>query len=689
LQQLTANPPYSSVEPVTDVLHGVPITDPYRWLEDQESPRTRDWITAQTQYARAYLDALPGRERIRERIRELLDVETYDSTQKVADRYVFRKRIRGQEQACIFLREGPDGTDQLLIDPAERKRGTYTAVKPLRLSQDGRLLLYEVKEGGERTGTFELFDVEKRGKLPDALPRGYLRGFSFAPDARSFYYTHEAVDAKRPHYRAAYHHILGNVFEDDPEIFCAGEDEKARLHIVPGEKCLGFLVFRFCDRIYTNFYLWCCDQVSPAAILVEGANYKFGPLLLKDRILAITDRNAPNSRIVEVRPRAGSPPQFVDIIPESDYPIRGWAVTANRIYVAYTRGVQSEIQTFGLQGEKVGQVPVEDGDTVRIIGGSAESDELLIERESFTKPIQICRYTMETSEPELWAQRAIPFDSQNYASGQAWFAAKDGTRIPIFLVGRQDVLTHGPCPTIMTSYGGYGIPMTPQFSVFVSFLMEQGCLFALPNIRGGSEFGVEWHNAAKRRNRQVAIDDFLAAAAWLIETRRTTPQQLAIFGGSNSGLLVGAALTQRPDLFRAVVCMVPLLDMLRYHLFDNAHVWVEEFGTANDVDDFPALARYSPYHRVQDSVAYPATMFVSGDADRNCNPLHARKMTARLQAANASDHPIVLDYSSFRGHSPVLPLSDRVEALTDRMAFLCTQLGIDVNSGGSSCSYSG
>lgn len=218
--------------------------------------------------------------------------------------------------------------------------------------------------------------------------------------------------------------------------------------------------------------------------------------------------------------------------------------------------------------------------------------------------------------------------------------------------------------------------MTPQFSIFVAFLMERGCIFALPNIRGGSEFGTHWHEAAKRRNRQVAFDDFLAAVEWLIMTGRTEARKLAIFGGSNSGLLVGAAMTQRPDLFRAVVCMVPMLDMLRYHLFDNAHVWKEEFGTADDPEDFAVLLRYSPYHNVRGRTAYPATMIVSGDADHNCNSLHARKMTARLQAANASASPIVLDYSHYRGHSPVLPLSERVEALTDRMAFLCDQLGL-------------
>jgi prolyl oligopeptidase len=230
----------------------------------------------------------------------------------------------------------------------------------------------------------------------------------------------------------------------------------------------------------------------------------------------------------------------------------------------------------------------------------------------------------------------------------------------------------------MTSYGGYGIPVTPQFSVFVAFLIEQGCTFALPNIRGGSEFGDGWHQAAKRHRRQVAFDDFVAAAEWLINNGRTAPHKLAIFGGSNSGLLVGAAMTQRPDLFRAVVCLVPMLDMLRYHLFDNAHVWKDEFGTAEDPADFTALLGYSPYHNVRDNTEYPAAMIISGDADQNCNPLHARKMAARLQAANVSNHPILLDYSHYRGHSPVLPLSERVEALTDRMAFLCDQLHLTV-----------
>ncbi len=666
--------PHSTLEPVTDVFHGVPVTDPYRWLEDQDSPRTRAWVEEQTRYARAYLDSIPGREHIRERIREFLAVETYDSLQKAGNRYFFRKRLPDQEQPCICMREGADGEDQLLIDPAERGTGKYTAVKPLRVSPDGRLLLYEVKEGGERTGTFELLEIETRKRLPDLLPRGYLRGFAFAPDGQSFYYVHEALDAKKPFYRAAYQHVFGTSSSQDREIFFAGEGEKIRLSLFSDSKRLVFLVYRFLEKTLTDIYLKRFEGESLPEQIFSGIDYILGPQFLDEKILAITDRKAPNRRIVEIRLRNNGEHEWIDIVPEGDTPISNWFVVGDRIFVSYTKEMTHRVFIFDFSGQKLGEMPIRSDETVRFISGSPESDELLLETESFSEPIGIFRYFAKSNQRTLWAKRSIPFDPAGYSHSQIWYVSKDGTRIPMYLVGRREVLERGSNPTIMTSYGGYGVSMTPQFSIFVAFLMERGCLFALPNIRGGSEFGVEWHNAAKRRNRQTAYDDFLCAAEWLIKTGRTSPGKLAIFGGSNSGLLVGAALTQRPDLFGAVVCMVPMLDMLRYHLFDNAHVWKDEFGTADDPEDFAVLAKYSPYHQVRQGVAYPATMIVSGDADRNCNPLHARKMTARLQAATISERPIFLDYSKTRGHSPVLPLSVRIEALTDRMAFLCDQL---------------
>jgi prolyl oligopeptidase len=674
MPKLMEPPPHSPVEVVTDFLHGVAVPDPYRWLENQDSPRTRDWIAEQTRYGRNYLDAIPGRDLIRRHIREFLAVETYDSLQKAGDRYFFRKRLPDQEQPCIYIRDRADGDDQLLIDPLERGTGEFTAVKPLRLSPNGRLLLYEVKEGGERTGTFELIEIGTRKRLPDFLPRGYLRGFAFAPDGKGFYYVHEAVDAKRPFYRAAYQHILGTPPSEDHEIFSAGEDEKIRLSLFSEGKRLVFLVHRFLEKTLTDIYLKPLDGNAELKCVFRGINYSLGLRFLDGKILAITNRDAPNRRIVEIRLRENGQHEWIDVVHETDTPIGTWLVVGDRIFVSYAKQMKHTICIFDFSGQNLGELPISDDETVRMVGGFPESDELLLETESFTEPIGIFRYSAKSNERKLWAKRSIPFDPEEYSHSQIWFVSKDGTRVPMYLVGRHDILEGTGNPTIMTSYGGYGVSMTPQFSVFVAFLMERGCLFALPNIRGGSEFGVVWHEAAKRRNRQTAYDDFLFAAQWLIETGRTAPRKLAIFGGSNSGLLVGAALTQRPDLFRAVVCMVPMMDMLRYHLFDNAHVWKDEFGSVDDPDDFAALAKYSPYHQVRQGGAYPATMIVSGDADRNCNPLHARKMTARLQAANVSEHPIFLDYNKFRGHSPVLPLNERIEALTDRMAFLCDQL---------------
>jgi prolyl oligopeptidase len=678
MPKLMAPLPHSPIEVVTDVLHGVTVPDPYRWLEDQDSARTRAWITEQTRYARSYLDSIPGRELIRERVCELLDVETYDSFLKSRGSYFFRKHLQGQEQPSIYFRDTAHGEDQLLVDAASRGTGPYTAVKPLRVSPNGVLLLYEVKQGGERTGAFEILDITSRRILPDRLPHGYLRGFSFAPDSRSFYYVHEATAAKRPFYRAVHHHVLGASFAEDQEIFCAGEDQKLRIGLISGQTNFALLVTRFLDKTYTDFYLYEMSSGANPVQVLRKADYGFRPRLLAGRILALTDRRAPNRRVVEVPATKGLDPLFVTLVPETDALIHDWLLTANYILVSYSRGSRTHIEVFDSFGKRQGEIPCGEYETHRLVAGSVDDDDLLIEHQSFIAPAEIQHCSGALGTGVSWAQGMSPIDSSAYAQTSVSFRARNGINIPMFVVGRRDVLEKTDRPTIMTSYGGYGVSMAPQFSTFAALLMELGCLFAVPNIRGGSEFGADWHKAAKRRNRQNAYADFLCAAEWLIQTGRTSPQKLAIFGGSNGGLLVGAALTQRPDLFRAAMCMVPMLDMLRYHLFDNSHVWMEEFGTADNPDDFAALAKYSPYHHVRSGASYPATMIVSGDSDQNCNPLHSRKMTARLQAANTSEYPIFLDYSKFRGHSPVLPLHQRINALTDRIAFLSDQLQLPV-----------
>jgi prolyl oligopeptidase len=678
MSQLMDRPPRTRQESVTNVMHGIPITDPYRWLEDQNCPQTRAWIEEQTSYARTYLDGIPGRDRVRQRIREFLSVETYDSLQKAGNRYFFRKRLPTQEQPCIYMRDGADGEDQLLIDPAERARDKHVAVKPVCVSSDGRLLLFEVKQGGERTGVFELFEVPTRRLLSDSLPRGCLRGFAFASDGNSFYYAHESFADGFLSHRAAYEHKLGTSADQDRELFSVDRTEKTRLVFVAGCEWLVFSVYRFLAKTLTDVYVKRLGDNSPPTAILRGIDYNVEFGIAGDKLFAITDRQSPNRRIVEIRLRATGDNEWIDVIPETDCVIHDWFVTRNQVFVSYIKRSAHQVVVFNLSGGEPDEIPLERDGTVRITGGAPDSDELFLETESFTKPIAVFRYSARDRQLNLWAKRKLPVSTPVYTHLQVSYPSKDGTQIPMFLLARQDVLEAGNSPTILTSYGGYGVSMTPQFSVFVAFLIERGCLLALPGIRGGSEFGAEWHKAAQRQRRQTAFDDFLCAAEWLVETQRTAADKLAIFGGSNSGLLVGAAMTQRPDLFRAVVSIAPIFDMLRYHLFDNAHVWRAEFGTAEDPDDFRALRAYSPYHQVRDGLHYPATMIVSGDADQVCNALHARKMTARLQAANRSSAPIILDYNPFRGHSPVLPFTDRVEALTDRMIFLCQALQLPV-----------
>jgi prolyl oligopeptidase len=668
-----ATPPMTAIEPVVDILHGVPITDPYRWLEDQESPRTRAWIRIQQDYARNHLDGIPGRDRLRQRVREFLDVESSGSFLHANGSYFFRKRLRGEEQPSIYMRESIDGKDILLLDQTERGN-RMISLRPVTVSSDARFLLYEVKHGGERTGRYELFDICTRQVLPDALPRGYLRGFAFAGDNRSFYYAHDRLDAPHPHYRAVWHHRLGTPIERDTEIFFAGEDRHLRLCLVSDRKQLGFLIYRFGETTRTSFWLHCLASGATWALLCD-VDCVFGPRLVEGRVFAITDRAAPNLRIVEVPTSRSAESCWTTIVPESTARIEQWVVAEDKIVVSYNAHPQRDVLVFDLTGKRCGDIPAESDETLTLAGAASPS-EVFVESQSFTHPVATFSYSLRARRRTVWSNRKLPFLSEDYGHRRFAYRSKDGTVVPLWLVGRKEALDQGTHPVVMTSYGGYGISMTPQFSVLVALLLERGCLFALPSIRGGSEFGASWHSAAIRHHRQLAYDDFIAAAEWLIATGRTVPTKLGIFGGSNSGLLVGAALTQRPELFRVTLCMVPLLDMLRYHLFDNAHVWKSEYGTSDDPDDFVALKSYSPYHQVREGVSYPATLFVSGDADGTCNPMHARKMAARLQVADTSGRPILLDYNEFRGHVPVLPLGVRIEALADRVAFLCEQLGI-------------
>ena len=672
-------PPPTPVEAVTEILHGVEIADPYRWLEDQSSPRTRQWIDDQTAYTRAYLSGIRERRRIRDRVEELLAVETVSEPCEVGRRYFFLKRAPRQEQAAIMMRNSDSAEDTILIDPAQRGEGTSTAVSILAISPDGSLLAYSVRHGGEDCSSIEIFDVEKLRVLPDRLPVGFLGGLSFSPAARGFYYVHRALASGRPHFHAVYWHVLGKSFDTDAEIFSLGEDPEQSLAIAGAAGgTLIYLATTLKDPVRTDLYIHEPANGLPPRKVVEQVEGIFFPFLVASRLFALTDLHAPNRRIVAIDLEQPDPDNWHTIVPESKASIQQVTVAGDLICLGYVEDLAANIRVFDTQGGSRGTLPSPSHGTAQLCPPPTETDTAFYRYTSFDCPPTIFRYQPKSGAHEIWANATVPFDSSSLKVARVTYASKDGTSIPMFLVSKKEAHETCPCPTFLTAYGGFGASVTPQFAAYATFLVEHGCRFAVANIRGGSEFGEAWHKAAQRQKRQTSIDDFIAASEWLISQSLTFPGRLAIGGGSNAGLLVAAAFTQRPDLFRAVLCLGPILDMLRYHLFDFASYWIDEFGCADDPDDFAALHAYSPYHQIKDAISYPAVMLISGDADTRCNPLHARKMAARLQAATSSDRPVLLDYRSQWGHSSAQPLSTRIEALTDRLAFLSTELGLSV-----------
>jgi prolyl oligopeptidase len=405
----------------------------------------------------------------------------------------------------------------------------------------------------------------------------------------------------------------------------------------------------------------------------------FIPFLVGKRLLAYRSGNS-NGEIVELDLESNG--WIRDIIPESELRIRQWDLFGDRIVVTYLSGTESLIRIWSVEGALLETLPSTSGSTRRLIPTySEDADEYFLNSESYTSPPRLVRYKRDNAVGEPWgediASRLVPTLNMRKVT----YRSKDGVEITMSLLSAGDMSQFKLRPAIMTAYGGFGHIITPQFSTFLSVLLRLGFLFALPEIRGGGERGTAWHEAARGRRRQVAFDDFISGAEWLCEQDFTLAKKLAVFGGSNSGLLVGAAITQRPDLFGAALCIAPLLDMVRYHLFDRARVWSGEYGTSDDPEDFRALLAYSPYHRIQQDVDYPAVLFVTGDQDTRCNPAHARKMAAYLMDRRAQKRPILVDHSAERGHSPNMPLSVRVEAITRRIAFLCHELGVEVAEG--------
>jgi len=683
MPELIEPPPYSAVKPVTDILHGVAVTDSYRWLEDQESPDTRSWLAKQTQYTRTYLAAIVGREQVRAEVEDLLCLKEVPSEPwSVEERYYFLRRSHGDDQPQIIERKGLFGDEEVLVDPVSVKQGLLPNLAIVTVSPNGRFLAYSVRVSGADSSAVEILDLKQRCVMPDRISEGECMGIAFASDNSGFYYSHRRRDNEESSRLEARWHRFGSKDQDDRILLSANEPPNVYLGILRSAEAdtLGYVLAQSGESRITSVYLHRARFGEPPRLLLEGIKGCFVPFFAGDQLLAYTDYGAPNFRIVSIDPAKPQPEYWRDVVAESDDQIQQFATAGDWVFVTRAHSFSTQLVGFKTDATSAEQIAIPPRCSVDLSRASAE-DKLFFTYSSISEPATVFCYDTKTKQLTKWAESKESIDPSIIESEEVTYRSKDGTPITLFLAAKKELLHSGPLPTFVTAYGGFGICVTPRFTAFATFLIEHGFLFAVPAIRGGSEFGRAWHTAAVRAQRQKCFDDFTAAAEWLVAAERSASGRIAIGGGSNAGLLVGVALTQRPDLYRAAVCLGPLLDMTRYHLFDGARRWIEEYGSPENQEEFQALLSYSPYHNVRDGTQYPALLLISGDSDTRCNPMHARKMTARLQAANSPGRPVLLQYKGDWGHIPTQPFSAKIDALTDRLAFVCQELGVAIGEG--------
>jgi prolyl oligopeptidase len=661
-----------SLESIDEVIHGVAVRDPYRWLEERSSAATKQWIRDQQLRCDAYFSACDRLEALRLRVRSHLDVPVVDQPVRVGGRYFFRRRNRGQEQASLYMKEKATGMERLLVDPSNQ--GHFTSVAVHYAANDGALLAYSIRRGGEDAKTIWICAIKSGLRLADCIPRGYARGFTFSTENDGFYYSHDLPPLSAD-FSIRFHSLSDS--SKDRIVFTRPRVAGGRLILIADSVHLGALwLYESGFQTVSDFYLARRDGDRVWHTVFSNRKPTLRPLLVSGRIFLFVGDRTMNGELIEVTREGKS---IRTVIPEDGVHPRQIASAGGRFFAETVKNGRPSIRSWTLEGRDGGEIDLPFEGTIQLLPSfSVEPDSLFFSHESFVEPAWIYEYSIVERRSILFGKAGSQPSYRTFETREFWFPGRDRTASPITLVGQAEGALDRPRPVIMTGYGGFGVVSRPQFSLLVLIMMELGALFALPRIRGGGEFGRHWHNEGRGRNRQTAIDDFLAAAAWLCAEKITTPEQLAIFGGSNSGLLVGAAMTQRPALFRAVLCIAPLLDMVRYEQFDQAAKWRSEYGSVRDPDDFRALIGYSPYHRIHPRIDYPSTLFVSGDMDERCNPAHVRKMAALLQGRPVQQHPILVDYCAERGHSPVLPLTVRVEALARRLSFLARELEMAV-----------
>ncbi len=660
-----------------------PVEDPYRWLESSDSVAVMDWITQQNKVTFNYLEEIPYRENIQKRLEKLMDYKRVSAPFKEGPYYYYYKNSGLQNQSVVYRKKSLDATEEeIYLDPNTFSKDGTISLSGMSFTKDGSLCAYSVSEGGSDWRKIYVLDTESKKLLTDKIVDAKFTGISWKGKDGFFYSTYDRAEegnklTAKTQYHKLYFHKLGTPQSEDQLIF-GGEDQPRRYVSGYTTEDERYLVITAANTTSTNeLYIRDLDAQYPELIqMVDNFDNRSYVIASEgDRILIQTNWDAPNGRVVETKIENPGQSTWKDLIPETKN-VLNTGTAGGKIFARYLEDAQSKIIQFDMKGKQERVVELPGIGSVYGFGGEKEDTELFYTFTSFTYPPSIFRYDIASGKSELYEKPEVDFDPEAYVTKQVFYKSKDGTKVPMFITHKKGLALNGNNPTYLYAYGGFNISLTPSFSASRIFWLENGGVYAQPNLRGGGEYGEKWHKAGTKMQKQNVFDDFIAAAEYLIDQKYTSSDYLAIAGGSNGGLLVGATMTQRPDLAKVAFPAVGVMDMLRYHKFTSGAGWAYDYGTADDSPEmFEYLKGYSPVHNLKPGTAYPATMVTTADHDDRVVPAHSYKFTARLQECHTGKNPVLIRIESKAGHGAGKPMSKIIEEVADRYSFAYYNMG--------------
>lgn len=665
----------------TDVYHGTSVADPYRWLEEdvRQSKEVAAWVESQNRVTQAYLEAIPERTTIQKRLTELWNFAKYSEPARVGGRYFFRKNDGLQNQAVLYWSDSLDATPQVLIDPNHWAADGTVALAAAVPSEDGQRLAYAVSEAGSDWQTIKVMEVASGTQLSDELKWVRWGGVRWNHTGDGFYYgRYPEPEAGQQFQSLALHHKiyfhrLGTSQSEDQLIYERPDHPEWTFGITltDDDQFLVIEIGKSTDDQNQVFYRPVNGPADQWTELIGDFDNQFTFLGNHGRsFYFLTDLKAPSKRIVAMDLDKPGRDALREVVPAAEETLEGAQIVNQQLITSYLKDATSRIRIYAASGELVREVELPGIGTAAGFNGRQSDTETFYSFSSYTAPPSVYHYDLKTGTSRLWKQSEVAIDSDQFETRQVFYTSRDGTRVPMIIAHRQGLPLNGQNPTLLYGYGGFNISLTPQFSLTYILWMEMGGVVAVPNLRGGGEYGEEWHVAGKTIKKQNVFDDFIAAAEWLIANKYTSTPKLAIQGGSNGGLLVGACMTQRPELFGACLPAVGVMDMLRYQKFTAGRFWVDEYGVAENPEHFPALLGYSPYHNLRPGTSYPPTLVTTADTDDRVVPMHSFKFAAALQHAQSGPAPVLIRIESRAGHGAGTPTSKRIELIADQLAFL-------------------